>query len=115
MYAGIAIDGNASEVLDDLPKMKIDVLTIFDIKTTGLELIRRKLAGKMCIKVVVDMQTTLAIGSPEEVAREADELVETFHTPQGGFIAQVTRWHRPEFPSANVLASVQAFNRFRRA
>jgi uroporphyrinogen decarboxylase len=114
LYAGIAIDGSSREVLDDLIEMKVDVFSVFDIKTTGLETIRRKLGGKMCVKAAVDMQTTLALGSPEAVAREADELVKAFHTPQGGFIAQATRWHRPEFPAANVQASVQAFNRYRK-
>ena len=113
MYAGICIDGNSRGALEELPGMKVDVFNVFDIKTTGLETVRRALGGKVCIKAAVDMQTSLAIGTPEAVAREAEELVKAFHSPQGGFIAQVVRWHRPEFPAANVAASVEAFNRHR--
>jgi uroporphyrinogen-III decarboxylase len=113
LYAGVAIDGNSRDVLDDLPEMKVDVFTVFDIKTTGLNVLRGELGGKVCVKATVDMQTSLAVGSPQDVAREADELVKAFHTPQGGFIAQVVRWHRPEYPAANVQASVKAFNAYR--
>ena len=113
LYAGVAIDGSSRDVLEDLPGMKVDVFSVFDIKTTGIETIRRALAGKVCVKATVDMQTSLAVGSPEQVAREADELVDAFHGERGGFIAQVVRWHRPEFPAANVAASVKAFNAHR--
>jgi len=59
------------------------------------------------------MQRTLPGGSPAEVEREAEALVQAFARPAGGFIAQIVRWHRPEFPAANVQASVRAFNRHR--
>jgi hypothetical protein len=42
------------------------------------------------------------------------KLLGAFHTPQGGFIAQVVRWHRPEYPAANVRASTPAFNGYRK-
>ncbi len=114
LYAGVAIDGSSRDVIEELPGMKIDVFTVFDIKTTGLETIRRALGGRMCVKATVDMQTSLAVGTPQDVAREVEELVRAFHGADGGFIAQVVRWHRPEFPAANVAASVAAFNAWRK-
>ena len=60
------------------------------------------------------MKKTLATGSPEEVRREAEKLVESLHSSEGGFICVVLRWHRPEYPSENVLAQVKAFNRYRK-
>ena len=113
LYTGILIDGNSRQVLDDLLDMHIDVLTVVDVNTTGLDLIKEKLAGKMCIKATVDMQTTLPSASPEHVAEEARRLVDAFHSPDGGFICEVVRWHRPEFPEPNVLASARAFNAYR--
>jgi len=114
LYAGLCIDGHSGDVLDDLLEMEVDVFTVFDVKTTGLDLLRRRLAGRLCVKACVDMQTTLASGSPEQVRRDAQDLVEAFATREGGFICQVVRWHRPEYPAANVQASVEAFNRYRR-
>ena len=113
MYTGILIDGNSREVLTDLLEMEIDLFTVVDIKTTGIHTVRDRLAGKMCVKATVDMQTKLPSGTPAQVAQDAAELVDAFRGPDGGFICEVVRWHRPEFPAANVLASAQAFNRYR--
>jgi uroporphyrinogen decarboxylase len=114
MYTGLLIDGHCGQVLDDLLDMEIDVFNNFDNHTTGLQALRDKLRGRMCVKATVDMQRTLPMGSPEEVRDEARNLVEAFHTPQGGFICEAVRWHRPAYPEKNVLASVEAFNRYRR-
>jgi len=113
LYAGLAIDGHSGEVLDDVRELGVDVFSVFDVHTTGLNTLREKLAGKVCVKAAVDMQRTLPGGTPAEVARDAEALVRAFSRPEGGFIAQVVRWHRPEFPAANVQASVRAFSRHR--
>ena len=114
MYTGLLIDGHCEQVLADILDMEIDVFSNFDNHTTGLAGIRDKLRGKICVKATVDMQRTLPMGTPEEVRREAHELVEAFQTPEGGFICEVVRWHRPSYPEENVLASVQAFNEHRK-
>lgn len=114
MYAGLAIDGHSGDALNDIVDMGVDVFSVFDIHTTGVDLIREKLAGKVCVKAAVDMQRTLPSGTPEQVEAEARRLVESFSTKDGGFIAQVVRWHRPEFPADNVAASVRAFNEYRK-
>ena len=114
MYTGLLIDGHCGQVLDDLLDMEIDVFSNFDNHTTGLASIRDKLRGRMCVKATVDMQRTLPMGTSDEVRREAKELVEAFQTPDGGFICEVVRWHRPSYPEENVLASAQAFNEYRK-
>ncbi|MFQ5503023.1 MAG: uroporphyrinogen decarboxylase family protein [Phycisphaerae bacterium] len=58
LYTGICIDGNSRDVLDDLLDMDIDLFTVVDIKTTGIDAIKGKLKGKMCVKASVDMQST---------------------------------------------------------
>ena len=113
LYTGLAIDGHSGDVLDDVLGMEVDVFSVFDMHTTGLETIRRKFSGKKCIRATVDMKRTLAAGTPAAVREEADRLVDAFSGRAGGFIAQVVRWHRPQFPAANVQASVDAFNRYR--
>lgn len=114
LYTGILIDGDAKPVLDDLFDMEIDQLFIPDYKVTGIEVLKEKLRGKMCFKSTVSMADTLASGSPEDVQKEADMLVETFNTPSGGFVCEVVRWHRPAYPEKNVIASVKAFNQYRK-
>jgi hypothetical protein len=114
LYTGMLIDGNCTPVLEDLPDMEIDVFNNFDNHVTGMRKIKDSLRGKMCVKATVDMQTTLPLGTPEEVSKEAHELVSAFNTPDGGFICEVVRWHRPSYPEKNVLASAHAFNEYRR-
>ncbi len=113
LYTGILIDGDAKQVLDDLLDMEIDQLCIPDFKVTGIEALKEKIKGKMCFKAPVSMADTLAIGTPEEVAKEARMLVEEFNLPEGGFVCEVIKWHRPAYPDKNVQASVAAFNEYR--
>ncbi len=114
MYTGILLDGDIRAILDDLLEMDIDVLQFLEPHAVGLDTLEKKVKGKKCLKCAVDMRETLAGGSPEEVRKEADKLVERLNSPEGGFICNVLRWHRPEYPEANVLAQVEAFNRYRR-
>jgi len=113
MYTGICIDGDAKAVLDDLVDMDIDQLFIPDFKVTGVKELQEKIKGKICFKSTVDMVDTLSSGTPEEVKDEARYLVESFNAPEGGFVCEVIRWHRPSYPDENVLASVEAFNEYR--
>ena len=114
LYTSLCLDGNSKEILDDLFDMDIDLFFLPDINTTGIEIIKEKLKGKICIKATIDMKTTLASGTPEEVEKEAHELVENFNTPSGGFACEVVRWYRPTYPEDNVIASVRAFNEYRK-
>ncbi len=114
LYTGILIDGDAKPVLDDLFDMEIDQLCIPDFKVTGVDALKEKIKGRMCFKATVSMADTLASGTPRDVEKEAEALVETFHSPAGGFICEVVRWHRPAYPEENVQASVKAFNKYRK-
>ena len=109
MYAGIALDGNFTAILDDLLDMDIDVLQCPETLSIGIKTLQEKVKGKICIKCGVDMMHTLSVGTPEEVTKEAHEVVKKLNSPKGGLISVVVRWHRPEYPEDNVLASVKAF------
>lgn len=113
MYTGILIDGNSGAVLEDLAQLGVDVFSVVDYRTTGLEVIREKLKGKICINASVDMQHTLPHGTPAEIEAEADTLYEALHSPDGGFMCTVVRWYRPTYPEKSVLASVRGFNKYR--
>lgn len=113
MYTGILIDGNSGAILDDLTKIGIDVFSVVDYQSTGLEQIRDKMKGKVCVNASVDMQHTLPHGTPEQIEQETGKLYEAFHSPDGGFICTVVRWHRPEYPEQKVLASARGFSKYR--
>ena len=113
LYTSLLIDGNSSQILSDIAEMDVDLFACVDMHTTGIKTVQEALKGKTCVKAAVDMQKTLPMGTPEEIAREARELVEAFHTHEGGFICEVVRWYRPSYEMENVLASVDAFNHYR--
>jgi len=114
LYTGILIDGNSGPILEDLTGIGIDVFSVVDYQATGKELLKQKLKGKVCINASLDMQHTLPNGTPEEIEKEADELYGAFHSPDGGFMCTVVRWHRPEYPKEQVFASARAFNKYRK-
>lgn len=114
LYTGILIDGDAKPVLDDLLEMEIDQLCIPDFKITGISALKEKIKGKISFKAPVSMADTLAIGTPQDVLNEAKSLIDSFYSPAGGFMCEIVKWHRPEYPQENVLASVEAFNEYRK-
>jgi uroporphyrinogen-III decarboxylase len=115
LFTGILLDGNIEALFDDLLEMPVDVVEFAQPLNIGLEKIAARFAGKRCVKASVDMMETLATGTPEQVRKEAHELVRRFHSDRGGFIAVALRWHRPEYPPVNVRASIEAFNDYRKA
>jgi hypothetical protein len=113
MYTSLCIDGDAKEIYDDILEMDIDLFFLPDIKTTGIKSLADNLKGKICLKAPVDMLTTLPSGTPDLVRKEAEEIVESLNTKDGGFICEVVMWHRAEFNNENVMASVEGFNKYR--
>ncbi|MEN6641197.1 MAG: uroporphyrinogen decarboxylase family protein [Armatimonadia bacterium] len=112
MLCGCLFDGDIVAIMDDYVAIGPDVVEIMQPNLLGIEQWGQRLRGKVCAKASVDMMTTLASGSPAACAAEARKLVETFHTPEGGFIGISLRWHRPEYPEANVAAVGEALRSF---
>jgi len=115
LFCGCLFDGDITAIIGDYLALQPDVVEIMQPHAVGLERWGELLRGKVCAKVSVDMMTTLATGTPAQCAAEARKLVETFHTPQGGFIGVSLRWHRPEYPAENVRAVAEAFGEYRSA
>ena len=113
LFCGCLFDGDITAIMDDVLSLQPDVVEIMQPNLVGIEQWGELLRGRVCAKASVDMMTTLATGTPRQCAAEARKLVETFHTPQGGFIAISLRWHRPEYPAANVQAVAEAFAQYR--
>jgi hypothetical protein len=110
LLASCLFDGDISAIMDDYLALRPDVVEIVQPNTVGFDRWREKLRGKIACKASVDMMTTLATGTPSQCRAEARKLAETFATPEGGFIGISLRWHRPEYPAANVRAVAEAWN-----
>ncbi len=112
MYCGFCLDGDTSAVLPDFVAMGMDVLDVRQVNCIGMEGIA-DICKNTCVKASIDMLSTLATGTPEDVTREGRTLMERFGRRNGGLIALTLKWHRPEYPVANVKAAVEVFNEFR--
>jgi uroporphyrinogen-III decarboxylase len=113
MYTSLCIDGDTKDIHEDILEMDIDVFFMPDVNTTGINSLVDNLKGKICLQAPVDMLTTLASGTPEQVEKEAEDMVQSLNSKNGGFICEVVRWYRPEYKDENVMASVKGFNKFR--
>ncbi|MGC8976479.1 MAG: uroporphyrinogen decarboxylase family protein [Candidatus Ratteibacteria bacterium] len=114
MYTGLLFDGDIKVIIDDLLNMEIDVFQFVQPNVIGIKTLKEKIKGKRCLKCSVDMMSTLAYGTPEDVKNQAEELVENLNSSSGGFICNVLRWHRPTYPEKNVISSVETFNKYRK-
>jgi len=64
----------------------VDVLNMQKPRAYGIETLGASFAGKVCFLTTVDIQATLPKENPVAVRAEAEELVENWSTPEGGFI-----------------------------
>ncbi len=114
MYAGCGLDGKTLEIVPDMKEAGLDVLDVRQPLLMGIDNLAKICGGKLCIKATIDMQRTLPLGTKEEIFAEAEELANKLGGRNGGFIALVIRWAILEYSEENVVASAEAFNRFRR-
>lgn len=114
MYTSILLDGNIVEIMPDLMPMELDQQFFAQPLATGHDVIAGFCRGKRCVKMAVDMMQTLATGTPDEIEREVDALVNKINTPKGGLVFQALRWHRPTYDPVRVQAQIKAMNKYRK-
>jgi uroporphyrinogen decarboxylase len=114
MYAGFEGNGDFASILEDLCDIGLDILDLRQCSLYDLDWMSKINNGKLCVKATIDMTDTLPLGKPEDVYREADYLFEKLASRNGGFIAQVAEWIDYNYPHENIIASVEAFNKYRK-
>jgi hypothetical protein len=114
LYAGLGLDGQVAELLDDWKEIGVDILDNRQPKLLGIQRLARAGGGRLCIKACCDMQLTLPGARPEAVRAEAEELVRRLGLDRGGgFMGLVFRWDRIKLPLQNVLASYDGFHQYK--
>ena len=81
-------DGHIMEISEDLVKAGVSILNLQDL-VNGINNIKRKLRGKVCIDLDIDRQRILPFGSPEDVKKHVRTAVSTLNSPDGGLMIQV--------------------------
>lgn len=79
--------GDITAILEDFIGIGLDVIQMDQQENMGLERLGRQFGGRIAFWCPVDIQTTMAHGSLEEIRAYCRKLVASLGRPQGGFIA----------------------------
>ncbi len=79
--------GRINDILEHLIDCGLEVINSQQPETVGLEEFGNRFRGRICFEAIVDTQSTLPRGTHDEIRAQARQLVDTYGTPEGGFIA----------------------------
>jgi hypothetical protein len=79
--------GRINDILEELIDAGLEVINNQQPRTVGIEEFGSRFRGRVCFEAIVDTQSTLPKGTYDEIRAEADQLVDAYGTPAGGFIA----------------------------
>ena len=82
--------GHIVEILDDLIEIGLDAIHMDQQENMGLKLLGRRFGGRLNFFSPVDIQKTMASGSPDEIRAYCREMWRCLGTKKGGFIP---RWY----------------------
>jgi uroporphyrinogen decarboxylase len=78
--------GKVNRIIGDLIEVGCNVVNLQQPRALGIEEVGKAHAGKITFQTACDIQATLPYGTDAEVARDVDDLLKYWATPQGGFI-----------------------------
>ena len=104
-------DGNVAELIPEFIDIGIDILNPFQPECMDIEAIKREYGNDLAFWGAVGTQTTMPFGTPEEVQRTVRRCIETIGR-HGGFLIAPTHLVEPEVPWENIMAFVEAVDRY---
>lgn len=104
--------GAVRPIIPELIACGVDVLEPIQ-KVRGMEVagLKRDFGDKLCFQGGVDTQHLLPFGTPEEVRRETESIIETMHV-NGGYILAPSQDFEGDVPVENILALYDARKKF---
>lgn len=106
---GLHSDGAIMNIMDDIINCGVDIINIQD-KVNGLDVIEKKLKGKVCIRLDLDRQNTLTYGTPQDIDDLVRESVEKLGSKEGGL--ELIAGIYPPMPVENVDALCSAIKKY---
>jgi len=102
-------DGDIRDLVDDLVDSGVQVINLQDL-VNGLEWIRQRFKGKMCIDLDIDRQSVTRFGTPEQVDTLIRTEVETLGSREGGLMMIYGMY--PGIPLDNAKALMDAMETY---
>ena len=102
-------DGDIRTLADDLVDAGVQALNLQDL-VNGVDWIKAKYKGKLCIDLDIDRQNVTVFGSPKDVDDLIRHEVEELSDPAGGLMMVYGLY--PGTPMENVIAVMDAMERY---
>lgn len=105
--------GYVIDLIEDMIEIGVDVIQIDQQDNMGIDNLSERYKGRVCFFSPVDIQTTLATGTTEQIEQKAKQLIKAFSTDKGGFIAKT--YPQPEsinVPEINTVFMCEVFKKF---
>ncbi len=102
-------DGDIRDLLDDIIDGGVQVINLQDL-VNGIDWIKEKFAGKICIDLDIDRQKITPYGTPEEIDALVREEVEKLGSKEGGLIMVYGMY--PGVPLENAKALMDAMEKY---
>jgi hypothetical protein len=102
-------DGDIRDLVDDLVVSGVDALNLQDF-VNGIDWIRARLKGRICIDLDIDRQSVTRFGQPEQIDALIREEVQKLGSPEGGLMMIYGLY--PGVPLENVKALMDAMERY---
>jgi len=97
-------DGHIMEIAEDLIEAGVTSLNLQDL-VNGVENIKRRLKGKICIDIDIDRQKIIPFGRPNDVKKHIRRVIKELNSPEGGLTVRAAVW--PPSPLENIEALCQ--------
>lgn len=104
-------DGRLYEVLDDLVACGYHALHPCEPASTDIDQLKRKYGGRLCLMGNINLDSTLCLGTPEEVREEVKLRIRTV-APGGGYCCGASNSVPEYVPYENYLAMVEAIREY---
>jgi uroporphyrinogen decarboxylase len=108
-FVHVHADGDIRTLVDDLLECGIDVLNLQDL-VNGLDWIRKRLRGRVCVELDIDRQRITFGGTPAQIDELIRSEVEALGGPEGGLMMIYGLY--PGVPLANAKAVMDAMERY---
>jgi hypothetical protein len=102
-------DGDIRKLADDLIDGGVEVINLQDL-VNGIDWIKEKLAGKVCIDLDIDRQQVTRFGTPQEIDELIREEVASLGSREGGLMMIYGLY--PGVPLENASALMDAMERY---
>jgi uroporphyrinogen-III decarboxylase len=102
-------DGDIRPLVGDLIDVSVEVINLQDL-VNGIDWIKDRLAGQICIDLDIDRQQITRFGTPAQIDALIREVVEKLGSKEGGLMTIYGLY--PGVPLENVKALMDAMERY---